>query len=179
MATAKTAPFVLSETLQIPTDGAIVTNSLDLGSYVNVGSKTGIAITDVDVVYQVYDSLNNLVVQPEALATSQFWATAQLFDQVRDTIMISNDNSLIGSGTLDYAGYQTSRNNDVYPDSYPTPGRISISPALSLVGTCKTQAGAFNANHTLFMTIRVTCKLVKMSEKDFMGIAIQGQALSS
>ena len=149
MARAKTSPFVLSNTVQLASVNSTGTATIDLGSYVDVSSKTGIAIHNVDCVFQVYDSSSN-----------------------------ANDNSLIGSATLEYNGvYETSNENDVYPDSYPTPGRLSISPQLTLVA--RAAGSAFASNKNMYVTFRITAELVKLSEKDWMGIAIQGQALNS
>lgn len=178
MAKAKTSPFVLSNTVQLTAVNQTGTATIDLGSYVDVSSKTGIAIHAVDAVFQVYDSSSNAVDAPEGLNGDPFWVSGQVFDQTRDAIQLANDNSLIGSATLEYNGvYETSNENDVYPDSYPTPGRLSISPQLTLVA--RAAGSAFASNKNMYVTFRITAELVKLSEKDWMGIAIQGQALNS
>lgn len=179
MATRKTSPFVLSNTVQLSAVNSTGTATIDLGSYVDVSSKTGIAIHSVDAVFQVWNSSTNAIAQPEDLNGNAFWVSGQVFDQTRDELAIANDNSLVGSATLEYDGaYMTSYANDVYPDSYPTPGRLSISPQLTLVARAASPA-AFSANQNLYVTFRITAELVKLSEKDWMGIAIQGQALNS
>lgn len=176
MATKKTSPFVLSETVIITATGVTTTGSIDLGSYVDVSSKTGIAVLEADFIYQVVDT-NELVAPVELSgATKGWWAGAQVFDQTRDDLQIADDNSLIASSQFMSLDYDASQDNDVFPDSYPAPGRISISPQMTVVGTCDSSA-AFAANHTLYITARLTCVLVRLSEKDWMGIAIQGQAL--
>jgi hypothetical protein len=183
MARAKTSPFVLSNTVMLTANGATGTATIDLGSYVDVSSKTGIAIHSVDCVFQNWDSANNKIDPPDDLtaASDAFWVSGQVFDQTRDTLQLANDNSLVGSATLEYDGfYITSYANDVYPDSYPTPGRLSISPQLTLVARTQTNGGAaFDAGQNMYVTFRITAELVKLSEKDWMGIAIQGQALNS
>jgi hypothetical protein len=183
MARAKTSPFVLSETVRLTATDTAGTAQIDLGSYVDVSSKTGLAVRSIDVIFQIYDTTNNKVVQNENLYTGGFayWATLQLFDQNRNDLQIANDNSLVGSGTQQYDGaYLTSYENDVYPDSYPSPGRITISPQLTAVGKALSEpAAVFAANHALYMTVRVTAELVKLNEKDWMAIAIQGQALNA
>jgi len=183
MAKAKTAPFVLSETVRITADDTVATAQIDLGSYVDVSSKTGLAVRQVDVIFQVYDTANNKVLQNESLysAGCAYWASLQLFDQNRNDLQIANDNSLIGSATQQYDGaYMTSYENDVYPDSYPSPGRITISPQLTAVGNVLSPAAcAFATDIDLYMTVRITAELVKLSEKDWMALAIQGQALNA
>lgn len=178
MATRKTSPFVLTTTIKLPAVNTIGISNIDLGSYVDVSSKTGLAIHTVDAVFQTYDTNSNLIDTADGLSGNPWSCTVQLFDQTRSELQIANDNSLVGSATLEYDGnYLTSYMNDVYPDSYPTPGRITISPQLTAVG--RNSGGAFSANKEQYITIRVVGELVKLSEKDFMGIAIQGQALNS
>lgn len=178
MATRKTSPFVLSTTVQLTATNTTGTATIDLGSYVDVSSKTGLAIHNVDAVFQTWDTSTNAVDAPEALSGSAWWATVQCFDQTRSEIQIANDNSLVGSAALEYNGAGiTSYMNDVYPDSYPLPGRLTISPQLTLVA--RNSGAAFDANKAQYITVRITGELVKLSEKDWMGIAIQGQALNS
>ena len=154
MAKAKSSPFVLSNTVQLSAVNTTGTATIDLGSYVDVSSKTGIAVHAVDCVFQVYDSSSNAIDAPEGLNGDAFWVSAQVFDQTRDALQIANDNSLIGSATLEYnGGYLTSMENDVYPDSYPTPGRLSISPQLTLVA--RAAGSAFASNKNLYVTFRI------------------------
>ena len=54
--------------------------------------------------FQVYDSSSNAVDAPEGLNGDPFWVSGQVFDQTRDAIQLANDNSLIGSATLEYNG---------------------------------------------------------------------------
>ena len=179
MAKPKTSPFVLSNTVRLTAVNLAGTASIDLGSYVDVSSKTGLAIHNVDAVFQVWDTANNVLVEPNDLSAGSWWVMGQVFDQTRDELMIANDNSLVGSAALEYNGaWETSYSDDVYPDSYPTPGRLTISPQLSLVARAAGTA-VFAANRELYVTFRITGELVKLSEKDWMGIAIQGQALNS
>lgn len=179
MATRKTSPFVLSNTVRLSARDVAGTAAIDLGSYVDVSSKTGLAVHSVDAVFQIWDTSTNTLVEPNALAAGSWWVMGQVFDQTRDELQIANDNSLVGSAALEYNGaWETSYSDDVYPDSYPTPGRLTISPQLSLVARAASTA-VFTANHELYVTFRITGELVKLSEKDWMGIAIQGQALNS
>tara|TARA_R100001443_G_scaffold108213_1_gene118506 strand:+ start:1401 stop:1937 length:537 start_codon:yes stop_codon:yes gene_type:complete len=178
MATRKTSPFVLSTTVQLTAVNQTGTANIDLGSYVDVSSKTGLAIHAVDAIFQTWDSAANAVDSPEALSTAAWWANVQVFDQTRSELQIANDNSLVGSAALEYDGsYLTSYMNDVYPDSYPAPGRLTISPQLTVVA--RNSGAAFDTNKNQYITVRITGELVKLSEKDWMGIAIQGQALNS
>ena len=178
MATRKTSPFVLTTTVKLTAVNTVGIANIDLGSYVDVSSRTGLAIHSVDAVFQTYATDTNLIDSAEGLSGSAWWASVQLFDQTRSELQIANDNSLVGSATLEYDGaYLTSYMNDVYPDSYPTPGRLTISPQLTAVA--RNAGSAFALNREQYITVRVVGELVRLSEKDFMGIAIQGQALNS
>ena len=178
MATRKSSPFVLSTTVKLTAVNQTGLANIDLGSYVDVSSKTGLAIHSVDAIFQTYDDSSNAIDSAEALSQSAWWAAVQVFDQSRSELMIANDNSLVGSATLEYDGaYMTSYMNDVYPDSYPAPGRLTISPQLTVVA--RNAGDPFQANKNQYITVRITGELVKLSEKDWMGIAIQGQALNS
>ena len=178
MATRKTSPFVLTATVKLSAVDTVGIANIDLGSYVDVSSRTGLAIHSVDAVFQTYATNTNLIDSAEGLSGSAWWSSVQLFDQTRSELQIANDNSLVGSATLEYDGaYLTSYMNDVYPDSYPLPGRLTISPQLTAVA--RNAGNAFSANREQYITVRVVGELVRLSEKDFMAIAIQGQALNS
>ena len=173
-----TAPFVLSTTIELTAVNSTGTATIDLGSYVDVSSKTGLAIHSVDAIFQTWDTNTNAIDSAEGLSGAAWWSSCQVFDQTRDELQIANDNSLVGSATLEYDGaYLTSYMNDVYPDSYPEPGRLTISPQLTCVA--RNSGSAFTANKNQFITIRITGQLIKMNEKAWMGVAIQGQALNS
>jgi len=173
-----TSPFVLSTTVQLTAVNQTGIANIDLGSYVDVSSKTGLAIHAVDAIFQTWDDVTNAVDSAEALSGAAWWSSCQVFDQTRDELQIANDNALVGSATLEYDGaYLTSYMNDVYPDSYPEPGRLTISPQLTIVA--RNAGSAFSANKNQYITVRITGELVRMNEKAWMGIAIQGQALNS
>ena len=52
MPTKKTAPFILTERIKIDDRNADYTATIDLGAYVDVADRQGIAITAVDYIVQ-------------------------------------------------------------------------------------------------------------------------------
>lgn len=180
MATAKTGSFYLTETVELTpalASGSRIQGSIDLGAYVNVATGQAIAIDMVDFVYQCgadfSTSVKGFVTQDGAIA-------AQLTDLNPGTAFVRADNqSLIASGCLniDFGNNVASHVTDLYPDNF---GPTALSEAFMVVNdTLYLNAGVDNASigpDPLFVTARIRCRVVKLSSKDWMAIAIQSTA---
>ena len=60
MAKSKTGSFWLTESVQSATaTGGIITGTIDLGAYVDVGDQQAIAIEEVDFIWQRYATLTD------------------------------------------------------------------------------------------------------------------------
>lgn len=180
MATAKTGSFYLTETVSLPAssiDGTRVQGSIDLGAYVNVATGQAVAIESVDFVYQNganfdYEA-SNMLVGNGSLAL-------QLTDLNPGTAFIrADDQSLIASGALniDQANNIVSHQVDLYPDNF---GPAALSEAFMVVNdslylVAGVDGSALQAS-TLHLTARIKCRVVKLSTKDWMAIAIQSTA---
>lgn len=180
MATAKTGSFYLTETITLPiatASGARVMGTMDLGAYVNVPTGQAIAIDQVDFVYQVSSDYGS---DPASMLTGNGSIGAQLTDLNPGTAFVrADDHSLIASGSLsiDQANNIASHASDLYPDNY---GPTSLSESFMVVNdTLYLTAGPDGTTidtAAVFVTARVRCRVVKLSQKDWMAIAIQSTA---
>jgi len=180
MATAKTGSFYLTETVTLPNasaDGTIVQGTIDLGAYVNVATGQAVAIEQVDFVYQVGTNLSPDVAR---MLNANGSLAVQLSDLNPGTLMLRADNqSLISSGGLniDKTNNIATHTQDLYPDSF---GSAALSEAFMVVNdSLYLTAGVFGAavdTSSIFVTARIKARIVKLSSKDFIAIAIQSTA---
>jgi hypothetical protein len=180
MAIAKTGTFYLTETVTLAAasaDGTIVQGTVDLGAYVNVPTGQAIAIDSVDFITQVGDAHS---IDAAGMLAANGSLGFQLSDLNPATLMVRADNnSLVASGALqiDIANNVVSHMNDLYPDNFG-PGSLSesfmvVNDTLYLTGGV---FGAAIAARHVYITCRIRCRVVKLSTKDWMAIAIQSTA---
>ena len=180
MATSKTGSFYITETVALTAagaDGTRYTSTSDLGAYVNVPTGQAIAVESVDFVYQNGVNYDGNV---DGMVAANGTLTVQLTDQNPNAVFIrADDQSLIASGSLniDVAANLSSHTNDLYPDNF---GPANLSEAFMVVNdTLYLTAGPDGAavgGATVFITARIRCRVVKLSTKDWMAIAIQSTA---
>ena len=180
MATAKTGSFYLTETVELALNGPDGTRSqgtVDLGAYVNVPTGQAIAIDSVDFVWQRGANFDGNV---NGFLAGNGALTIQLTDQNPGTLFIrADDHSLIASGSLniDALSNIATHTSDLYPDNFG-PGNLSESfmvvndNLFVVVGN----DGADVGTQTMLCTARIRCRVVKLSTKDWMAIAIQSTA---
>jgi hypothetical protein len=180
MATAKTGSFRLTETITLAAaspDGTRVQGSIDLGAYVNVPTGQAIAIEEVDFIWQVgtdYDS------DLESMVDANGTLGLQLTDLNPGTAYLrADDQSLIASGALniEFLANQGTNTNDFFPDSF---GPAALSEAFLVVNdTLYLVGGVDGANvstRIISATAVIKARVVKLSTKDWMAIAIQSTA---
>ena len=180
MATAKTGSFYLTETISLPAgtaSGSRIQGSVDLGAYVNVASGQAIAIDQVDFVYQVSSDYGS---DPASMLTGNGSIAAQLTDLNPGTAFVRADNqSLIASGSLsvDQANNIASHASDLYPDNF---GPTALSEAFMVVNDSLYLVGGVDAasigGAAVYVTARIRARVVKLSSKDWMALAIQSTA---
>jgi len=180
MATSKTGSFYLTETIQIPAgsaDGTIVQGTIDLGAYVNVPTGQAIAIESVDFVAQ---NSTNYEARAEGMLATNGALTFQLSDLNPGTLFLrADDQSLVASGGLniDVTNNVVSHSTDFYPDNF---GPAALSEAFMVVNDTLYltggNSGALTSTSIVFLTARIRCRVVKLSTKDWMAIAIQSTA---
>ena len=181
MAKAKTGSFYLTETIQLPAGSANNTRiqgEIDLGAYVNVPTGQAVSISEVDFIYQVGADFGGNVA---GMVVADAALTAQLTDLNPGTAFVrADDQSLVASGTIsiDQTANMATHTSDIFPDNYG-PASLSesflvVNDTLFLVGG--NDGAATNAADIVFITARVRCQVVKLSQTDWMSIAIQSTA---
>lgn len=172
MATKKTQPFVLTERLTASTGGSVVSGTIDLGSYVDVGDRQALMIHSVDYILQGITATTDL--------TTTFNADTEVITQVQDYnrggFVFADDRALVSSMRFIYDNAQNgSMDADIYPDNFgkgALDGRIVVNDALYLY----LLSSDVNTANAVNVTVRVTASIVTLSQKDFMAIAIQSTA---
>ena len=179
MATSKTGSFYLTESVLIPTgsvSGTRVQGTVDLGAYVNVPTGQAIAIEEVDFIWQVGSDFSGSANQALAGVGA---LNAQLTDLNPGTVFIqADDHSLIASQHLDIdqPNNVTTHSQDLFPDNF---GPASLSEAFMVVNDTLYLVAGNDQSATadnLFCTARIRARVVKLSSKDWMAIAIQSTA---
>lgn len=181
MATAKTGSFYLTETITLPAgtaSGGRVQGTIDVGAYVNVGTGQAIAVESVDFIYQHSLDYGS---DPGNMLAGNGTITVQLTDLNPGTAFVrADDQSLISSGALaiDDANNIASHVTDLYPDNH---GSASLSESFMVVNdsmylVAGPDGATTNATQVNFVTARIRARIVKLSSKDWMAIAIQSTA---
>lgn len=180
MATSKTGSFWLTERVDGGTAVAgNVQGTVDLGAYVDVGDQQAIAIEQVDFILQAYDTANdvyNTALQGAASGDSTW--DFQLTDLNPGTAIVAADTqSLIASAVMlfDDSNNTSSIGPDLYPDVFGKldESRMVVNDQLYFNMDAST---APVANFQWRATVRIKARIVKLSTKDWMAIAIQSTA---
>jgi hypothetical protein len=180
MAKSKTGSFWLTEAVEtaIATNG-IITGTLDLGAYVDVGDQQAVAIEEVDFIWQRYsDTTETYDGNLGAGVSGNGTFDAQLSDLNPGGVLVrADDNNLIASGTvwLDDANSIVSLGTDLIPDTFGKldEARLVVNDQLYLVGDVNPTVAA---NMQIVLVARIKARIVKLSTKDWMAIAIQSTA---
>jgi len=181
MATAKTGSFYLTETVTFPNgsaDGTTATGEIDLGAYVSVANGQAIAIDQVDFILQQGPTYSQTL--SDMLGANSGSISFQVADLNPGGALIrADDQSLVASGALniDEANNIGSETADFYPDNY---GSSSLSEAFLVVNdslylTSLVDSTTIGAQD-VYVTARIRCRIVKLSNKDWVAIAIQSTA---
>jgi len=180
MAKAMTGSFYLTETISIPlgsATGTRIQGAIDLGAYVNVPTGQAVAIDQVDFIYQVSSDFGS---DAAAMLAANGALTVQLTDLNPGTVFVqADDQSLVASGSvnIDVANNISSHMTDLYPDNF---GPTSLSEAFMVVNDTlylvAGNDGAATGTAADYVTARIRCRVVKLSTKDWMAIAIQSTA---
>jgi len=180
MTKAMTGSFYLTETVTLAAAagaGSRTQGTIDLGAYISVPQGMALAIEAVDFVYQAgtafIQSANSFLAGSGGIAV-------QLSDLNPGTVFVrADDQSLIASGsvTIDDANNIASHVLDLYPDNF---GPSNLSEAFLVVNDSLYLVTGNDisaiSGHDVYVTARIKCRVVKLSTKDWMAIAIQSTA---
>ena len=183
MAKAKTGSFYLTETVTLSAaaaSGSRNMGTLDLGAYVNVPTGQAIAIDKVDFIFQAGTDYSSDI---QSMLAASGTITCQLTDLNPGTVFVrADDQSLIASGALniDQPNGIASHNSDLYPDNYGSAKDLSEAFMVvndTLYFTIGNDSAAIDTQ-LVSVSVRVRCRVVKLSQKDWMALAIQSTAES-
>ena len=180
MAKSMTGSFYLTETLTLPAataSGNRVQGEIDLAAYVNVPTGQAVAVESVDFIYQTGSDFGG---EFEGMVVGNAAISVQLTDLNPGTALVrADDQSLVASGCLNIDGANNvgSHWGDLYPDNF---GPASLSEAFMVVNdtlylVAGPDGGAVDAVD-IYVTARIRCRVVKLSQQDWMSIAIQSTA---
>ena len=181
MATSKTGSFTLTERINSATaTSGRFSGTIDLGAYVDVGDQQALAIESVDFVTQAYETDNDIWSGdlPAHVTAGDVCFDHQLSDlNPGGAIVPADDNNLIAAGVLyvDDSNGVMSLGPDLYPDNF---GKLDESRMVvndQLYYVCDASQAPI-ANDQWAATVRIRCRIVKLSTKDWMAIAIQSTA---
>ena len=180
MTKSMTGSFYLTESVILPgvsPQGSRVTGTVDLSAYVNVPTGQAIAIESVDFVYQVGTDFGTDV---RSMLAGNGAVSIQVVDQNPGGVFVRADNhSLVASGSLniDQTNCIATHTADIYPDNFG-PANLSESFLVVNDGLFVTVGNDLSAvsGGDLSITARIRARVVKLSSKDWMAIAIQSTA---
>ncbi len=170
MAKAKTSVFTITHEMDVPTTPS--TESIPIGSLIDVGDAQALEIISVDYVWQGYDTnLDVYLASPYVAGASPAAFTAQLTDRNHGTFVSAADNNVISSGTLYITASDLSADADFYPDDFKgTTGRFVVSDEMYLTSDNST---SYAANKIMKVTCRIRARIVKLSTRDWMAISLE------
>jgi hypothetical protein len=179
MATSKTGSFWLTEEVTLDTTDAVVTGTIDLGAYIDVGDQQALAVESVDFIVQAFNTTNNAYSNSYAGAAGgpTEWGMQLTGLNPGGQLLGADDNSLIASAALLYNDASVaSIGPDLFPDNF---GKLDESRMVvndQLYFTSVFHVTALAANREWKVTARIKARIVKLSTKDWMAIAIQSTA---
>lgn len=161
MANTKSKEFTVAQTVNIT--NSATTATISLSPYVDPGDNQGIEIVGVDYIF--HDSSSYLPFE----STTQFVAAVQVKDNVEGGMIDYESIHLVSSGsyTNDTAQQMQGGESDVFPDSLPGTGRAVVNDDLEIVSLCSDALSNFAC------TVRVTMRIVKLTKRNWMQIALQ------
>jgi len=185
MATSKTNSFWLTETVTLAGATAAnteATGTIDLGAYISVADGLAIAVEQVDYITQLNDASVSASWSgfAGAFLTSDGCIDVQLTDLNPGGVLVrADDNNLISSSALniDDTNNVVSQ-TDFFPDTFGKldEARMVVNDQMYVVARNTGGIVAGVADDTLAMTVRIKARIVKLSTKDWMAIAIQSTA---
>jgi len=145
--------------------------SIDLGAYVNVATGQALSITHVDWIIQRDGDFGS---ELGAFLAGNGGISFQVSDLNPGTAFVrADDSSLIASGSLNIDAVNNigTQMSDHFPDRFGSADAFHVVND-SLYVVTGNDGVSVGTGH-LYVTVNLTCKIVKLSNKDFVAIAIQ------
>jgi len=181
MARSKTGSFWLRETITIPAnspDTTRIQSAVDLGSYIDVANSIGLAVEQIDAVYQVGTGYSNAGFDFLTTDGCVSWQLTDLNPQ--SAFVRADDNSLVGSGAMniDDSNNVVTAPADFYPDNYGKLDEsfICINTNLYVVGGVDCSGVGAVGGSDVFVTVMIKARLAKIEKADWIALAIQNTA---
>jgi len=161
MAKAKTATFFIRRSISAATTAA-QTLTIDTSAYVDPADRQGLMIEEVDFIF--YNASGK---RPYGTTSAQ--VAVQLLSGSYTDLQDYAEEDLIASGGLVFDSQGGQHNaSDLYPDALATPGgRIVVDDNMTLVASVNT------AKTNLQCAVLIKAKVVTLSNKDYMALALQ------
>jgi len=180
MTKSMTGSFYLTETVTMTAlqgNGLRNQSTVDLSAYVNVPTGQAIAIESVDFIIQRDTDFGGTV---GSFLGANGSVSTQLTDLNPGVALVRADSqTLVASGSLsiDTVNNLASETSDFFPDNF---GPAALSEAFLVVNDTlyltTGNDGFAVGTGDLYVTARIRCRVVKLSTKDWMAIAIQSTA---
>lgn len=161
MASAKTNSFYIRETIDVDTTVSI--DNIDLSLYVDPVNKQALLIKNVDFIW----ALNTFLPAP----ANVYQATCQLHDTTLGALREFDNQHQVASGGLVGTASSVTSDVDFFPDRLGMAkgeGRIIVNDSMEIV-----TLGAGTLNAAQQVTVVMECQVVKLSEKDYITLAMQ------
>ena len=177
MAKAKTAIFTITDGVSLTNAGGGAANmaSMSIGHMIDAAESQGLEI--LDVAFQFQNALTGAGSYSPDLSASfgaDSTVTVQLTDINPGTALVGAfDRSIIGSTNLHYGHGDNivTMASDFQPDSFGIgDGRYVVNDTLYLVGDPST---TIVANNDLQVSVRLRARVVSLSKKDWIALALQ------
>jgi hypothetical protein len=167
VATKKTNSFYLRETIEV--NAAPAQESMDLSVYVDPVNKQGLLIRQVDFIW--YDGGTFLPMDPGA----DWQAAIQIHDTALEGLVdLENTHQVASASILAVSGSTVTKSQDFFPDRLGMAkgeGRIVVNDTLEI---CTDGSASIPAAAVCTVVMEVV--VVKLSEKDYISLALQSVA---
>lgn len=161
MAKAKSGTFFIRRSISAATTAA-QTLAIDTSAYVDPADRQGIMIEEVDFIFY-----NATGLRPYGTTSAQ--VAVQLLSGAYTDLQDYANEDMIASGGLVFDTQGGQHNAaDLYPDVLATPGgRIVVDDQMTLVASVNT------AKTNLQCAVLIKAKVVQLTNKDYMALALQ------
>jgi len=147
---------------------------MDIGSLVDVGDRQGLSIEQCDIIHQVSTDFGGDV---ESMLATNGAITTQVSDlNPGGSFVRADDVNLIASGALNVEGSIASNQGDFFPDTFGKydESRTVVNDQLYVV--TGPDLSASSATVSVYVTVRLKCRIITLTTKDWIALAITSVA---